>query len=312
MSGTPDHVALCYADDTELLGCGVPFLTDGLDRGDAVLLALDPPRAELVLAAVNRPDKVTVVSTNLQYVRPAVAIKSYSEMFAQLIDGGASAVRLLGEIPELALSTAWDVWARYEAAVTYAYDRFPLLSMCAYDTRTTPAWVLEDVAKTHSLVAHPGQGNLDNPGYVQPLSFLATTRPVVPYPIQAGPPAIELVDPTPAEARTAVTTLAAASLRPDDLDDLVVSVSEVVSNAIKYGKPPVTLTLWPGPHHAVVTIHDNGPGPTDPFAGLIPTPTPTGGGYGLWIAHQLCHHVALTRTPTSYTTRLTMGDPHHP
>ncbi|RLK53908.1 anti-sigma factor RsbA family regulatory protein [Actinokineospora cianjurensis] len=302
----PDHVALCYADDTELLGVGVPFLTDGLDCGDAVLLAIDPPRAELVLAAVDRPEKVTVISTDLQYVRPAIAIKSYRELFTRLVDGGAGAIRLLGEIPDP--TPAWDAWSRYEATVNHAYDQFPLVSMCAYDTRTTPAAVLADVTKTHTLLARPGATH-PNAAYIHPLTFLAARVPAPLYPVQHQPPAVALTNPTPSAARTAVTTRATGVLRPDDVDDLVVSVSEVVSNALTHGTAPITLHLWTTPGSVVVTVQDNGPGPTNPFAGLIPTPTPTGGGYGLWIAHQLCHHVALTQTPTTFTIRLTMGDP---
>ncbi|PPK65069.1 sensor histidine kinase [Actinokineospora auranticolor] len=303
-----DHIALYYANDDELLDASVPFLTEGVDRDEATMIALDGHRADLVLAELPHPERVTILRTDAQYIRPAVAIKSYCDMFANLVEGGASAIRVVGEIPYSALTRDWDVWSRYEAAVNYAYDHFPVRSMCAYDTRTTPTAVLRDVAQTHSLVAAGGVQK-PNPDYVEPPSFLGRPAPLVPHPLQRRPPTVELTDPTPGEARHVVSAACAGALPSGDLGDLVVSVSEIITNAIRHGSPPATLCLWAGARQVVVAIHDRGPGPADPFAGLVATPGPEGGGYGLWIAHQLCHHVTMTRTDTGFTVRLTMG--HH-
>ncbi|GAA3001896.1 anti-sigma factor RsbA family regulatory protein [Actinokineospora diospyrosa] len=305
-----DHVALCYADDRELLASAVPFIAGGVERGDAVMIALEPARAEVLLNAVDQPDAVTVLAIGAQYARPAGAIKSYSDLFTKLVTDGAQAVRLIGELPAPVLATAWDVWARYEAAVNYAFDRFPVSTLCAYDARTTPPAVLDDVAKTHSLLASPDGNHTPNPTYVDPPSFLARTRPTTPHPVQLRAPALELVDPAPGDARRAVVAANAGTLGPDALDDLVMSVSEIVTNALRYGLGPRRLRLWVGVGHLVVTVHDAGPGPADPFAGLLPKAGHDGGGYGLWIAHQLCDHVTLDRDASGFTVRLTMGDPH--
>ncbi|PPK68279.1 sensor histidine kinase [Actinokineospora auranticolor] len=302
-----DHAALCYATDRELVDAATAFLTDGLDGGEALVVALDRPRADLVLAALADPGAVTVLATGDLHWRPAVVIKSYGDLYTRLLDGGARAVRLLGEIPDRALTTAWDVWGRYESAVNYAWDRFPLRSMCAYDTRTTSSWVLDDVAKTHSLVVSAEGVPVRNSRYVEPPLFLSSPRPMVPYPIQDTPPVVDLVVTTPGAARSAVRTANRDSLAPRELDDVVMSVSEVVTNAIKYGTPPIRIRVWTAADHMTVTVHDRGPGPADPFAGLLPAPRPEGGGYGLWLAHQLCHHVTFAGDSTGFTVRLTMG-----
>ncbi|MBM7774300.1 anti-sigma regulatory factor (Ser/Thr protein kinase) [Actinokineospora baliensis] len=301
-----DHVALYYTNDGDLLDGAVPFLVDGVARDEAMVIALDEPRADLVLSALPDPDRVVTLQPDPQYTRPAATIKAYRDMFSSLVKRGASAIRVVGELPSPALAQAWDVWSRYEAAVNYAYDAFPVRSMCAYDTRTTPAPILRDVARTHSLVAVGGTPK-PNPEYVEPPSFLSRSGPPTPLPVQHLPPTAALIDPTPAAARHAVTAAGAFALSRADLEDLVTSVSEIVTNAVKYGTPPVTVRLWTGPRQVVVTIHDGGRGPVDPFAGLVPTPNPDGGGYGLWIAHQLCHHVTLSRAESGFTVRLTMG-----
>ncbi|WP_396135249.1 hypothetical protein [Amycolatopsis sp. A133] len=58
----------------------------------------------------------------------------------------------------------------------------------------------------------------------------------------------------------------------------------------------------------VVSVHDAGEGPTDPFAGLLPADRTTGG-RGLWIAHQICSQVTLHRDDTGFTARLVAGRP---
>jgi anti-sigma regulatory factor (Ser/Thr protein kinase) len=88
------------------------------------------------------------------------------------------------------------------------------------------------------------------------------------------------------------------------------AVSETVSNSLLYGRPPVRLRLWAVPHRVVVAISDRGAGPTDPFAGLLPaTNTPTTGGLGLWLTHQICDHVMLDTSDAGFTVRLVFEMP---
>ena len=59
----------------------------------------------------------------------------------------------------------WDWWCRYESAVNDAYDEFPLWGLCTYDTRTTPAAVLADVARTHPTFVTADGGRLPSREY---------------------------------------------------------------------------------------------------------------------------------------------------
>ncbi len=69
------------------------------------------------------------------------------------------------------------------------------------------------------------------------------------------------------------------------------------------------MKAWAGTAHLVVTVHDTGPGPDDPFAGLLPAADREPGGFGLWLAHQLCAHAAPHRDEDGFTVRLTAGHP---
>ncbi|MEV4054822.1 anti-sigma factor RsbA family regulatory protein [Amycolatopsis sp. NPDC049688] len=301
-----DHAAVHYTSDAELLAVAVPFLEGGLTAGEPTLVSLEPERAELVRDALPSSAPVDFLVTGDLYARPAAAIRSYRELMAGLVAGGAAGIRIFGEIPQAAIDSSWDRWARYESAVNHAYDQFPLRSICAYDTRTTPRHVLDDVARTHPFVATPGGGHHTNAGYVDPLSFLAVQRPMTPLPIELTAPLAELADPRPSAARRAVTAVAPAALADGELDDLVLAVSEIVDNALRHGRPPVRMRIWADAGHVVVTVHDTGAGPDDPFAGLLPADRRVGG-RGLWIAHQVCAQVTLHHDDTGFTVRLVVG-----
>ncbi|MEU4746902.1 MEDS domain-containing protein, partial [Actinosynnema sp. NPDC023658] len=187
-----DHAAIYYTSDDELLAVAVPFLRGGVDAGEPTVVSLAPERAELVRRALPRSADVVFTVTDDLYARPAAAIKAYREMMADFVAGGARGIRIVGEVPPAALTTSWDWWARYESAVNHAYDDFPLRSMCAYDTRTTPRHVLDDVARTHPFVATPDGGHHPAGDYVPPPAFLADTRPMTPLPIESTPPLVDL------------------------------------------------------------------------------------------------------------------------
>jgi anti-sigma regulatory factor (Ser/Thr protein kinase) len=302
-----DHAAVRYGSDAELLAVAVPFLEAGLAAGEPTLVSLDPDRAELVRRALSPSAEVQYLAPADVYARPAATIRSYRELMAGFVAEGAREIRALGELPRFAIDTSWDWWVRYEAAVNHAYDDFPLHSICAYDTRTTPRYVLDDVARTHPFLASPGGGRLGNAGFVDPRAFLAGPRPMTPHPIQHTAPLAELIDPQPSAARRAVLDVAKTDLPAAEIDDLVLAVSEIVDNALRHGRPPVELRIWADADQVVVTVHDTGEGPGDPFAGLLPAARHIGG-RGLWIAHQVCGQVSLHRDETGFTARLTVGN----
>ena len=302
-----DHAAVSYGSDAELLAVTVPFLEAGLAAGEPTVVSLGPERAELVRRNLSPSAKVQYLPFGDVYARPAAAIRSYRELMAGFLADGAAGIRIVGELPRFAIDTSWDWWARYEAAVDHAYDEFPLRTICAYDTRTTPRHVLDDVARTHRFVATPGGGRRGNTAFVEPRVFLAGSRPMTPHPIQHTAPLAELTDPQPSAARRAVLDVIKTDLPAAEIDDLVLAVSELVDNALRHGRPPVELKVWADADHVVVTVHDTGEGPGDPYAGLLPAARHIGG-RGLWIAHQICSEVTLHCDETGFTARLTAGN----
>jgi anti-sigma regulatory factor (Ser/Thr protein kinase) len=119
---------------------------------------------------------------------------------------------------------------------------------------------------------------------------------------------IELVDRSAAEARRALAQIGRGRVADTILEDLLLGVTEAVTNALLHGRAPVTARFWATPDRIVITVHDQGGGPADPLAGLVPTPSSKAHqGLGLWLIHQLDIDVALKHADDGFTVRLRGG-----
>jgi anti-sigma regulatory factor (Ser/Thr protein kinase) len=94
----------------------------------------------------------------------------------------------------------------------------------------------------------------------------------------------------------------------DAVEDFLLAVDEMTSNAMRHGGPPVSLRLWVADDRIVCTISDHGPGWDDPFAGYGPAHGEdlSRGGMGLWLARQLCDHVDISSDGAGARVRLTL------
>jgi anti-sigma regulatory factor (Ser/Thr protein kinase) len=302
------HEAVCYSSDDELLDVVVPFLTEGLKVGEPTIVALGERNAALVSSAMADPAGLAYLSGPV-YNRPPGAIASYQKLLAQHVAAGAGQIRIIGEFAPAAFDPAvWHWWARYESAINLAFDDYPLWSMCAYDTRSTPSYVMSDVLCTHPRMATAGGLHPEIPQYQPPASFLARPRPVRHDPLLASAPLIELTDPVLEAARAAVSKVSPPGISPNSVDDLTVAVNEAVTNAMRHGKGPVHVRYRAAADRVIVSVSDQGNGPPDPLAGLVAPKVPIGG-LGLWLMHQLCDYVLLDHTPEGFSVHLTVGVP---
>ena len=305
------HAAAVYDADEQFLAVVGPFLQGGLDAGEPTVVSLDDRRTELVRSAIADSRHLSFVSGH--YDRPANVLKAVDNLLARFLSEGARQIRILGEVPHPGMGMPWEWWARYEATVNHAFAEFPLWALCPYDLRITSAEVLDDVVKTHPYLATADGRHVANERYTDPAVFLTQPRSPHADPLEASAPAIDLVDPTAFAARRAVLDAASLTRLTDaEVADLVIAVSETVTNAECHGDPPTELRVWSAPDRMVVTVTDRGNGPTDPFAGLLPAAKAPAGGLGLWMAHQLCSLVTLDNHAGGFTVRLIAGDPHLP
>ncbi|GHG12437.1 MULTISPECIES: MEDS domain-containing protein [Amycolatopsis] len=276
-----DHVCRGYRRRGDFVAQAQEFLAEGLAAGERVLYVA--PGDEAALTGQLRADE----RCDEGLERGAVQVASVDEAYPT-----GAVVDPAGQVDLYAAATSEALAAGF-TGLRVAADATSLVR--------TPAQV-------DAFARYEHGGHHTNTGYVDPLSFLADPRPMTPLLIESTVPRAELADPRPSDARRAVLATAPLDLPADEVDDLVLAVSEIVDNALRHGRPPVRVRIWAGAGQMVVSVHDAGAGPADPFAGLLPADRSIGG-RGLWIAHQICSQVTLHRHETGFTARLAAGRP---
>jgi anti-sigma regulatory factor (Ser/Thr protein kinase) len=303
------HEAGFYGSDDEFRTLIVPFVRDGLAAGEPVIIGYDGRKAGLLRSWLPDASAVNFLGANSLYASPAGTIASYRKMFDGYLTEGARRIRIAGDVPHPGNGGRFDGWDRYESAMNTVWDDLPVWALCLYDTATAPAAVLEVVEQTHPRIALPGGSRRRGRGYLDPSDFRGL--PVPPDPLERTAPAAEFVASSSAEARHTVEQAARGHVAGEIIRDLLIGVSEAVSNALLYGRPPVTVRVWAGSGRLVVGVHDQGDGPANHLAGLVPTPhrgTGQGMGLGLWVMHQLDLDVALCYGDDGFTVRLRGGE----
>lgn len=301
------HAVCFYGSDREWLDVCVPFCEAGLADGEPVFAILAPRHAELLQARLDELSNVIFLPRDAQYANPPAALQTLQDQCADR-PPGAPPIRLIGE-PPAPLGLACDSWIRYEAAINQVVGDRSMRGLCFYPAEELPPDTRAELHRAHPVVVTPGGGHDPNADYLPPAAFVADRLVMASDPLEEHPAAIHLTDPDAATARHMVAELAhSIGLNRDDADNLVLAVNEVVTNAIVHGHPPVRLRGWGVPARVAVIVSDAGPGPADPLAGLRPaSPEREHGGFGLWVAHQLCPEIAMVTSEDGFTVRLGAG-----
>lgn len=300
------HDALVYEDVDQLTAVAAPWLIEGLAAGDAAVIAASLTTAGRLREAVGDDPRVLVVERHALYrARTPTAITAFRR-FAEQNAAPGRRVRVVGETDYGTTAADWREWQAYEAVINDAFAPCPLWGLCVFDAGL-PETILSSVRDTHPQLI-TAAGRTTNADFVDPATYLRAL-PVPAEPLEVTVPALaddEIGDYI--GLRHAVRgLLETIDGPPDVLEDFLMAVDEMTSNAVRHGRPPVGLRLWTAPGRLVATVRDSGRGLDDPFAGYGPAHGEdlSHGGMGLWLARQLCDHVAIRRDADGVSVRLT-------
>jgi anti-sigma regulatory factor (Ser/Thr protein kinase) len=302
-----EHDAFLYGSDEQLVTAMVPFLREGLTRGDAAAAVTTPGNLALLRDRLGADAHVSYVEAADWYVRPAAAIAQFDAAIRELIDGGAPHLRVVGELPFGSTAGEHASWNRYEAIVNEAFKRAPLWVVCLYDTRALPEQLIEAARRTHPTLFE-ARRRRQSADYVEPAVLLGQIpEPGIPV---AGPPRLQLrIDGDPRGWRHSLAGAVEAEALPRGrAEEFLIAVGEVVANALGHGHSLAELTLWSTNDGVVCAVHDDGPGVDDPFAGYLPPGNDDAAqGMGLWVARQLSDSLAIQSGADGTTVRLGIG-----
>jgi hypothetical protein len=151
MSGTGlRHSAFVYESDADFVETMAPFISAGLDEGSPVVAVTTRGNCARLSSELGPAAKdVSFIDRDSWYVRPARTIAAYEARLRDLVQGGAEAIRVVGEVQFGPTHVEWDDWTAYEAVSNLAFAEYPARIVCPYDARALPDKVLEDAWRTH-------------------------------------------------------------------------------------------------------------------------------------------------------------------
>jgi anti-sigma regulatory factor (Ser/Thr protein kinase) len=316
-AGSEAHRALIGGTDEALVDGTVAFICAGLDAGEPVVVACTDATAELLQKALaDRPQVAWADWADVYGNGPAAAITAVRRLGERHRTPEGPVVRVVLEPFAGPDRDTWREWQRYDAVLDHQLDEAELLGedelvvLCLCDTRRVPGPLAQAARATHPLLQVDGRVEA-NPDHVYAAEYLAAL-PVPPEPLESTEPLVraDSVRDLRGLRRDLAARAADASLPAGSepaLEDFLLAVDEMTTNALRHGRPPVDLRLWADEKRLVCTVTDRGAGLQDPFIGYGPAHGDdlSLGGMGLWLARQLCDHVDITVTEDGVRVRLT-------
>jgi anti-sigma regulatory factor (Ser/Thr protein kinase) len=306
MSAGFRHQALIYQGDGELLARTVPFVTEGIERGEAVLVAAPERNARLIRAAVPACDTATFTDMQRVARNPARIVAFWREFV------GRSLAR--GQRPRGISEPVWpgrneveiDECERHEALLNLAFaNGAEWTLLCLYDASALPDEAIDRTATTHPEVRSNGRREESDAYRGVPGPGAAFGGSLPDPPTDAA--AVHFTVGDLAAVRNVVSEQALrAGLGLARAADLVAAANELVTNSVRHAGGSGTLRVWSENGDVLCEVRDGGRF-TDPLAGRILPGTGETDGRGLWIANQLCDLVQIRSSPRGSATRLRMA-----
>lgn len=296
------HEAFFWHSRADYVAGLVPFVLEGLDDGEAVLVGATAEHAAWISEELGpRAAEVRFVDLNAMAHNPARIIPALQELLDACCGPGRPA-RGVGEPvwpgrgPEEVRESELN-----EALLNLAVDPdLPFWLVCPYDAEHLDADALAEAGRSHPALvtstSYAGSGSYRGRDHARAL--FATDLPDLRGPdddVRIAGTSLDL-------AAEQVTLRAAAS---DLYSDRVVVLSDVVrglvAESVRRGAPNARVRLWDEPRELVCEVSD----PTHVEDYLIGRRLPVGGRFDpVWLANQVCDLVQVRSSDHGTTVRL--------
>jgi anti-sigma regulatory factor (Ser/Thr protein kinase) len=303
LTDTFRHEALLYAGEDGLVDGLLPFLSEGIEAGEPTLVVLDAGKiARLKSALGAAADQVQFADMAVVGANPGRIIPAWRE-FADAHPN--QPLRGVGEpIWAARPSAEMAECHRHEALLNVAFaDRPGFWLVCPYDLETLDPMDVERACFTHPHVSEGGAERASGyPGldaHAAPFTEPLPAPPVEPVTLSFDADSLGVL------RRFVADRAARAGLDSSRVEDLLLAVNEVAGNSVRHGGGEGVLEIWQDEKAVLCEVRDGGQ-IERPLVGRERPVTGQVGGYGLWLANQLCDLVQVRSFPLGSSVRLHM------
>ncbi|MBW0102982.1 ATP-binding protein [Pseudonocardia sp. KRD291] len=294
------HAVGFHDSMADLMSQLAPLVRDCLLRGETVALSLAPPTLSALHDRLGDElggercarDAITVLAHPdgpQGSCGQSLAVRRTRELEALTADGP---VTVIGEHDSHFDGPDGRFWTDLDAAIHVAMAHLPIRMVCFYPRYPLHGVVLDGARRLHPLLWEGGDLH-PNPGHRPVREMLAEIPAPAPALLGAPHHAMDLGAEQLVDVRTLVERVLRERECPAErLDDAVLAINEVATNAVEHGRGPARLELWAEPQGCVAEVHDRGD-LDDPLRGLVAPEPGQARGWGLWVARQACDYLRV-------------------
>ena len=293
------HEACVYDTDAAVRARVLPFVEEGLDRGEpVVVVAGDAVRHMLDAALGKRVDDLEVYAPSDSFwFGGHETLATYYESMQPLLEAGVP-WRLVGE-PTWLATPGGEVWSRFESVANVAFADFPYYSLCLHDRRRLDPALVRAQLRVHPTV-WDGHQPVRSPDYQPTEAYLRSVEPAWSAPpAEHGTLGITDVVTARADLRGGWTPGPCPPVRAR-------CCSPSTSWSPTRCGPPAP-PRWPSGPTARMSCGRSATaaqGLDDAIAGYVPPPPGLESGRGLWLARGLADDSTLRGTAAGTAVRL--------
>ncbi|HZB18705.1 MAG TPA: sensor histidine kinase [Blastococcus sp.] len=299
-----DHEALFYRDEEDFLAGLLPFVREGLEFDEAVVVVEPRARLDLLRDALGDDASAVDLRDMAEVGRnPGRIIGVWDRLLGEHTAAGRR-LRGVGE-PAFAgrRESEYFECRLHELLLNHAFDGgAPWRLLCPYDETRLPRAVVRAALHNHPT-AGTSAGRRPSPDYA-PGEVAELFAAPLPAPGEAvlrgtyGPADV------PATRRTVAQYARRIGLPEDKVEVLELAASELATNSVQHGGGSGTVAMWTTPSAAIVEFHDAGR-LTEPLTGRLMPALDQEGGRGIFLVNQLCDLVQLRSSDEGTTIRIT-------